>query len=125
MGSEMLVVGELSMGILVACVPTLAPVFFPNRYGPSAKAYQYKPSGGSNRKAPRGPASDLNGHIDGPFQSLNDDNIELNGALDSGGDSYRAHASRAATLENPARTISANQIDVRRELHVFDTPKHC
>ena len=125
MGSEMLVVGELSVGILVACVPTLAPVFFPDRFGSSAKAYQYKPSGASSRKAPRGPTTDLEGSVDRPFQSLDDDDIEMNAALNSGSDSYRAHAGRAAILENPPRTINANQIDVRRDLHIFDTPKHC
>ncbi|KAL8902134.1 MAG: hypothetical protein Q9207_004866 [Kuettlingeria erythrocarpa] len=43
--SAMLIVGELSSGILVACVPTLGPVCFPNRFGPKNPArFQYKMS---------------------------------------------------------------------------------
>lgn len=41
----MLVMGELSSGILVACVPTLGPIFFPDRLGPKRLArYRYRTS---------------------------------------------------------------------------------
>ncbi len=36
--SAMLIVGELASGILVACMPTLGPVCFPNRFGPKNQA---------------------------------------------------------------------------------------
>ncbi|KAI4219074.1 MAG: hypothetical protein L6R36_008579 [Xanthoria steineri] len=38
--SALLVMGEMSSGILVACVPTMGPVFFPNRFRPTKTAYK-------------------------------------------------------------------------------------
>jgi hypothetical protein len=82
-GSSMIVVGEMSTGILVACVPTLGPVFFPTRLGPSANArYQYKDSrrtplhnGASGRTPFRGSASDVSDER--PFTTLEEGDIQL------------------------------------------------
>lgn len=123
----MIVVGEMSTGILVACVPTLGPAFFSSRFGPGAKArYQCKDSrrtplynGSSGRTTFRGPVSALTD--DRPFTTLDEDDIELKATLRMG-NGYQVHAGRAGILEKPDRHIDANEIGVRQDLHVFDTP---
>ena len=127
LGSSMIVTGEMSTGILVACVPTLGPVFFPSRFGSSAKArHQFedgrkaplynRPSG---RKPLRGPAS---GESDErPFTTLEEDDVELKAVL-KGGNSYHVHAGRAGRKEQPNRQADDDEIEVRQEVNVFQTP---
>ncbi|KAL9132936.1 MAG: hypothetical protein Q9175_005892, partial [Cornicularia normoerica] len=84
--AAMIYIGEMSTGILVACVPTLGPVFFPSRFGPSAKArHQYKhtrrtplPNGSSGRNPLRGPVSGASDER--PFATLEEDDVELKAA---------------------------------------------
>lgn len=124
----MIVVGEMSTGILVACVPTLGPVFFPSKFGPSVKTrYQYKNdrmtplhNGFSGRTPFRGPASNVSDER--PFTALEEDDIELKAALKTG-NSYQVHASRANVFEKPDRDIDTNEIGVRRDLDVSATPR--
>lgn len=78
----MLIIGELSSGILVACVPTLGPIFFPERFGPKKGVpYQSSTSRRPLRKLPSdgvpfwGPGSDSTDL--GPYSSLGDEGREL------------------------------------------------
>ena len=128
LGSSMLVVGEMSTGVIVACVPTLGPVFSPSRFEPSAKArFQYKDirrthftDGSSDRTPIRGPASDI--FHERPYTTLEGDHVESKGALKLGND-YHVHAGRASVSESSDRHIHTNKIGVREDLHVFETPR--
>ena len=123
----MIVTGEMSTGILVACVPTLGPVFFPSRFGSSAKArHQFQDgrraplyNGSSGRKPIRAPAS---GESDErSYTTLGEDDVELKAAL-KGGNSYQVHAGRTSPNEKPDRQVDEDEIEVRQELDVFQTP---
>lgn len=125
--SAMIYIGEMSAGILVACVPTLGPVFFPSRFGPSAKArHQYKhtrraplPNGSSGRNPLRGPVSGASDER--PFATLEEDDVELTAALKVG-NGYQVHAGRASGHEKPDRHVDEDEIGVRNDLPVFQTP---
>ena len=122
----MIVIGEMSTGILVACVPTLGPVFFPDRFARSH--YKYKDSGkaplhvgSSPRKTFRGHGSDRSGER--TFTSLEEDDMEFKTALHLG-QSYQAHAVRASIIEEPERHVDTNAIEVRKDLDVSDSPRN-
>ncbi|KAB8294167.1 hypothetical protein EYC80_009607 [Monilinia laxa] len=120
----MIVVGEMSVGIMVACVPTFGPVFFPSRlktntrYQDRSKEWS-KPFSKNSGRSPLGcMASDTAG---GSFHTLEDNDIELERALQTG-DGYQAGAGRgSAHSEEPNHVIAANEIGVRKDLIVVET----
>ena len=76
----MLVIGEMSSGILVACVPTLGPVLFPDRFGPrKGVRYQYKLS--HRPLHGEGPAGNTSVSVDSisqtPCITLDEDGTEV------------------------------------------------
>lgn len=93
LGSAMLVVAEMSTGILVACVPTLGPIFFSNRFRANIKArYQFSHLRKNRRTALRNgstvlttlgdPASDV--FDERPSTTLDEPEVELQDSLKMG-----------------------------------------
>jgi hypothetical protein len=124
----MIVVGEMSVGVIVACVPTFGPVFFPSRvrkntgYRKPTSVEKLTQSFGrsSNRKQLSLFTSDT--VDDGSFHALNDNDIELERALNVG-HGYKASASHGSTHteDDEVRSMAPNGIGVRKDLSVEDT----
>lgn len=117
----MIVVGEMSVGVMVACVPTFGPVFFPSRlktntaYKGRSKEWTKSFSKGS-RGTPRGGLT--TDTADGSFHTLEDNDIELERALQTS-DGYEVAAGRgSAHSEEPDYIVAANEIGVRKDLIV-------
>ena len=116
-------IGEMSIGTLIASVPTIGPVFHPSRYRPNAKAkYQYKTSGKNlmrtREKLPgRGLESDTSN--DRPFKSLAEDDVELE-LVSQPRNNYQVHA-HGGGKKNPHQSLSPNQLEIRREFHVSES----
>ena len=111
----MIVTGEMAVGILVTCVPTFGPVFFPGRHE-SNTGYKYHSKERSSdyaHKSSRTPLYQLT------TSSYDDNNIELDRALQAG-NSYQARASRGSGHENSS-SVAANEIGVREDLSIVET----
>lgn len=98
-GSSMLCVGEMSSGILVACVPSLGPVFFPDRFGPKAKP-RYRYNNSDKRPLHNAPA----GRNERPYKTLEDDGVELKAALSETND-FDTGADSRSPVESSRRQI--------------------
>lgn len=127
----MLVVAEMSTGILVACVPTLGPIFFSNRLRANIKArYQLSHLRKNRRTALRSgstllttlgdPASDV--FDEQQFTTLDEPEAELQDSLKMGSH-YQVHTGHPVVFEKPKRPVDANGIGIRKDFHVFETPK--
>ena len=129
----MLCVAEMAVGITVACVPVLGPLFFASLSKPVSKQPQYKSGSGAtalkgghswelHRKSPSGWTE-----LDDPtFQSTSDqEQAETDTPLHRGPvGSYKAQAvSLENATEDEAYGKRNNQINVKKELHVVGTPK--
>lgn len=124
----MIVIGEMSTGILVACVHHPRTGLLPQPFlDPTPKThYRYKHShkaplqNGSSGRAPlRGPVSGISDER--PFTALEEDDVELKAAL-KGGSGHQVHAGRAGEQESPDRHVDKDKIGVTKDLHVFKTP---
>ncbi|TGO47636.1 hypothetical protein BCON_0269g00020 [Botryotinia convoluta] len=117
----MIVVGEMSVGIMVACVPTFGPVFFPSRlktntgYQSRSKEWAKSFSKTSRKTHRSGILSDT---ADGSFHTLEDNDIELVRALQTGNDYQVAAGRGSAHSEEPDHIIAANEIGVRKDLTI-------
>ncbi len=123
----MICVAEMSTGVVVACVPTFGPVFFPHRFGPNVKAvYQPKGSRGtplhqsSSRKPLRG--QELEDSGERSFSRHERDDVELKDGLKIGS-GYQAHAESTGVFESSDHDVDANGINVRKDLDVHESPR--
>ena len=116
----MLIIGEISSGILVACAPTLGPIFFPNRFGPKAKARHQHPSSrrlfrkGSSNGLPY-PRPVLSGLHESPYITLAEDDVELKAALGSG-NVGQVYAGGTSTPQGSCRHPEPNTPSVHKHL---------
>jgi len=118
----------MSTGVIVACVPTLGPVFFPHRFGPNAKAvYQPKGSQGtplhnesSSRKPLRG--QELEDFDERSFTTFERDDVELKAGLKIGS-GYQAHAESTGAFKSSDHDIDVKEINVRKDLDVHESPR--
>ncbi|KAL6720639.1 ATP-dependent RNA helicase [Lecanora helva] len=130
MGSAMFIIGEMATGILVACVPTLGPVIFPRPPVRHNKANQQYPSyttfsksTAANRKRGRGSHLDMPDPNKKGFESLDDEDIELDGGRINGRHGYEVHAKGPTTvIDSPELPVKPNEISVRQDLYLYNTP---
>ena len=126
--SSLIVTGEMATGIMVACIPVLGPVFFPNRRASHSKKYKYW---GSNTKIVRNAFSrrntfsskttnaTTNSQGRGSFQALHEDNHELESAFD-GINSHKGYSTRADAVASQSQPATADQIGVREDVDVYE-----
>ena len=117
--SAIIAIAENSCGAVVACIPTLGPVVFPKRFGPSAQRYHGGPptdwGHGSSGKTPIR-SKDSDKFDEGSFHRLDEEDIEL--VDHTPGINHKTTASRG-----PAGPFVGDaQIGVRKDLHVYTSP---
>ena len=120
LASSMILVGEMSMGIVVACIPTLGPILNPSRFSPSSKGnYQYRDRRlTSSKKKLSGQTGDQVSASDisdeRPFRVLEDSGIELDDASNIGHDRVpNQHEDH----------IEANKIRVVKDFYISSSQK--
>lgn len=120
--SSMIVIGEMSVGIVVACVPTFGPVFFPKRiqkntgYQPPSKE---RSRGFRSMRTPIG-RSTTTASDEGTFHALEDDEIELNRVLRIENLAFASHGSENGCSDHD---FEPNTIVVRKDLSIVGTSK--
>lgn len=110
----------MAVGIIVACIPTLGPVIFPRRFGPSAQK-RYK---GNYSDTVDGTAhARLHGYHNGSlgeqsFQGSVRNDLELENPLEYGDSkSYIYARADASEAPNPI-TAASDSIGVRRDIEI-------
>lgn len=125
----MLVIGEISTGIMVACVPALGPLLFPHRSTQQARNTFQNPSDkvlpqahgpkNTNFQNPRLGAL----HSDQQcFDSSDDGDLRMTGTLQNQTYGYEAHVDGQASVRNDsAHSGYKDGIQVRKDLYLDNT----
>ncbi|KAF2231866.1 hypothetical protein EV356DRAFT_451259, partial [Viridothelium virens] len=111
--SAMLCVGEMSMGVVTCCVPTLGPVFFPARFGPGP-GHRWRQNYPESSRSPfpyslsrsRGKSSSTTSNKEHRFATLTDDRIELTSTA-------KAENTYQASISQGNDTDVAHAVDTR------------
>lgn len=108
----------MAVGITVACIPTLRPVFSPHRYGSSAqKTYNGSVSRGIRARL-HGYHKDTSASGKPSFQSFGGEEIEMCEGLGAGASkSYVTAAANASKAPDPA-DVAPDVIGVRKDYEI-------
>lgn len=110
----------MAVGILVACIPTLRPVFFPHRFGSSAANHYNGRSSGAVGSSAR---ARLHGYRKRSFsgqslQNLERDDIELGELQKYGGSKSHVSAGRGGKDATTPRTTASDEIGVKTDIEI-------
>ena len=115
--SAILTVAEMAVGIIVACIPTLGPVFFPRRFVSSSKkryiGYQRDAIGSGAHTRLRGDHNDSFGGVS--LQAFERDEIELENPLQHG--DSKAYVSAPGNMTTSV-LVANDRIGVRKDVDI-------